>query len=223
MNSTDFALHLARPLFQTYVALAATDPAACHPEIEEEVESLPKAVPARRKEFVAGRAAAHKAMRQLGVAPSATLHGSDRAPIWPDGLTGSISHIDTVCLAAVAPADKIRSIGIDIEAATGLDAELIPLVCTAEEQHWLDSLTGIDKSLAAKVVFAAKECAYKAQYPLSQTLFGFETLSVSIEHDFQAFSANFMQDVGPFEAGHTLQGNLRLDDGLIVAGMTFQA
>lgn len=215
----DFALKMARSMFCKDIALAATDPNIEYPALPAELNSLPNAIPSRRMEFTAGRTAVRRAMQKLGLPPMATLHGKDRAPIWPEGLTGSISHTRDVCIAAVAKSDTMRTIGLDLEEATPLDPSLIPVVCTPDEQRWLNSLNGFDRSVAAKMIFAAKESAYKAQFPLSRKLFGFETLNVKISSDLSSFRACFAQEIPPFETGATLRGKISLRDGLIIAAI----
>ena len=60
---------------------------------------MARAVPQRRREFFAGRLAAHRAMEALGHLPEPVPMGQDRAPVWPQGLVGSISHGAGACAA----------------------------------------------------------------------------------------------------------------------------
>ena len=102
----------------------------------EEAPAIARAISKRRDECTAGRDAARAAMRVLGLAPTAIPQGTDRAPIWPTGLTGSIAHCDHICIAAGAPIKKCASLGLDIEPAIPLAEDLIPTVCTAGERKW---------------------------------------------------------------------------------------
>ena len=47
---------------------------------------------ARKLEFNMGRAYARSALSKLGVHDADLPMGGDRAPVWPEGLTGSITH-----------------------------------------------------------------------------------------------------------------------------------
>ena len=143
----------------------------------DEAPAVARAIPARRAEFAAGRLAARQAMADINVPPVAILQGADRAPLWPDGLSGSIAHCDSLCIAAVADRGIHPSLGIDIEPATPLDADLIPVVCAPSEQTWLAAQA--NPGLAAKMIFGAKEAVYKAQYPLTGQVIGFDAVTLT--------------------------------------------
>lgn len=222
--SVETCLALARPLLPTQVALAATDPRAPQPAPwPEEAEALSRARPERLREFAAGRTAARRAMSRLGVAPAAVLHGLDRAPIWPEGLVGSISHCSVACLAAAAQTAAFRAIGLDLEEDTPLELDLIPAVCTEAEELWLNTLPEAERGQLAKLIFSAKECAYKAQYPITGTLFGFQTLEVTLDRDAGSFEARFLHDVAPFAAESCLRGQYAIGAGIIVTAMALPA
>lgn len=217
-------LALARPLLPPSIALAATDPRSTrHRPLPEEAEGLTRFAPKRAREFAAGRAAAHRAMRQLGEPARPVRSGDDRAPIWPDGLTGSISHCSTACIAAVARKDEVRSIGVDVEEDKPLWPEVIPTVCTITERAWLATLPEEDAGRMARLIFSAKECAYKCQYPLSHALFGFEMFEITLDLDTGQFEATFTADAPPFRRGEYLCGRFSIGHGLIVTAMTVQA
>ena len=57
---------------------------------------------------------------------------------------------------------------------------------------------------AAKLVFSAKEAAYKAQYSRSRMLFGFDMLALEVTGD--SFTATFRHSAAPFAAGDRLCG-----------------
>ena len=113
---SDDHLALVQPLVGPDVALAITDPQGTPPPpFADELACLsPSAVNKRQREFAAGRAAAHTAMANLGVPPQAILNGDDRAPIWPEGLTGSITHTRGCAIAIVARNSDVRALGIDV-------------------------------------------------------------------------------------------------------------
>src|SRR5438309_2203367 len=94
------------------IATPAMYRAALLPEEEAQVA---QAVPKRREHFTAGRNAGRAALRQLGLAPSAILSDPRGAPLWPDGVVGSITHCEGFCCAVVARQTSVRSIGIDAE------------------------------------------------------------------------------------------------------------
>lgn len=189
------------------------DPLADHPR--HAGEDLPRAVPARLREFVAGRHAARAAMRMAGLAEAPVPHGADRAPIWPDGMTGSITHSATDCLAVAAPLGRLRGIGIDLEPATPLERALWDSILLPEEQLALNRASPDQRGLLAKTIFCAKEAAYKAQYRLSQTLFGFDAMVITLQQD--SFTATFRNPVPPFRSGTQIAGRIAQKHGHIIA------
>lgn len=209
-----------RGLFPGEVAVAFSDPAGTHPAPwPEEAASLARAVPARRAEFGAGRAACRAAMSMLGLPPTAVPAGADRAPVWPAGLTGSLSHTEALCIAALAHSGRIRAIGVDLEPATDLAPDLIPTVCTLAERAWLACQPAPQRGTLAKLIFSAKECAFKCQYPLTRTLFDFDTLEITPDLDTGQFEATFTRAIGEFGAGACLSGRFVMEAGIIGCGM----
>jgi uncharacterized protein (TIGR00290 family) len=124
-----------------------------------EAALVERAVPARRAEFAAGRRLAHALLDGLGAANAPLLTASTRAPLWPSGFTGSISHGAGLCLVAVARTTDIVAVGIDVESADPLAADLVSTVLTPRERT---RLAGPDLLRRAKLHFAAKEAVYKA-------------------------------------------------------------
>ncbi|WP_417586779.1 4'-phosphopantetheinyl transferase family protein [Pararhodobacter oceanensis] len=169
------------------------------------------AVPARQREFAAGRIAARQAMgRDLPV-----VMAEDRAPVWPAGVTGSITHAGGWALAVAGVADKL--IGIDLEVDAALPAEVWETVLTASEHAALRDMP--DAGRWARVIFSAKECAYKAQYPRTKQLFGFEVFEVTLEPVAGEFTVVFQRDIASFAAGDRLRGRYSIGGGFILTGI----
>lgn len=208
------ALETARSLLPSWVSVAATDPRDVHTVHQDELAVLGKVSDKRRAEFTAGRAAAHDAMIALRCPSASVLISPDRAPIWPKGLTGSISHCETACLVALARSEQARAIGIDVEDASPLDRDLWQTICTESDLAELEQ-PGMDPGIRAKLIFCAKESAYKAQYPLSQTLFDFDMFDLHLHGG--SFSAGFRDTVPGFAKGDILQGRIAMNSGLIIA------
>lgn len=146
------------------------DPSALHPL---EVPAVARAVPARQAEFAGGRVAARAAMLRLGHDPAPVPMLADRSPAWPEGLAGSISHSDGLCVAVVSGTGAFRALGIDLEPAAPLDHAL------HDEITRPDEATGADP-LALRRRFSAKEAVYKAQFPITGCVFGFHALHVDL-------------------------------------------
>ncbi|MCF6233932.1 MAG: 4'-phosphopantetheinyl transferase superfamily protein [Rhodobacteraceae bacterium] len=213
----------ARSLFDDCITVAATDPRAAHNRtLAQESGPMARMAPVRQKAYAAGRAAAHRAMRELGHPRAPVLMAPDRAPLWPKGLTGSISHSQTCCIAALGRLDQVAALGVDVEEDSNLDSDLLPIVCTVDERAWLSAQSKTQAGVLAKLIFSAKECTYKCQYPRSKTLFGFDTLCVTPDPESGQFEATFLSDVPHFPAGTRLHGRFAMGRGLIVTAMTIR-
>jgi 4'-phosphopantetheinyl transferase EntD len=181
-----------------------------------EERAVTRAVASRRREFCAGRGCARKAMAALGARAAPILQGEDRAPVWPDGLVGSITHTDAWCAAAVArTSDGIRALGLDVEPAEPIDPALLRIICLPQER----ALAARD-SLLGRLLFSAKESAYKAQYQLSRTLLGFHAMQVLLDEQAQRFVAVFQKDVAPFSRGDALEGRYVVHQGFLMTAVT---
>lgn len=209
-----------RALFPADVAVAITDPTAPHAApLPEEQAAIARAGPKRRAEFAAGRDAIRQAMQALRIPHSAVPAGPDRAPIWPEGIVGSLAHCDSTCVAALGRSSHLRAIGVDIEEDIGLSPDLIPTICSLAERAWLASQPEDQRARLAKLIFCAKECTYKCQYPVTQILFDFDTLEITPDLDTGQFEATFTRDIGCFSAGTCLSGRFVIAGGVMACGM----
>jgi len=145
----------------------------------EETQAVTRAVEKRRREFFAGRHYARAAMAQLGVnrLPIAVL--PSRAPDWPSGLTGSISHCQDVCVAAVASKTSFAGVGIDIELSVPLAVDLYATVLDPVELE-ASRLPPFDVDLA-KLLFVVKESFFKLYHPLTGHFLDFTDVSVRVD------------------------------------------
>lgn len=193
-----------------------------------ESASISRAIPSRRAEFQAGRHAAKTALIKAGAVHPGLPMDTDRAPIWPTGFTGSITHSNGLALAGAAMltplpggiqgkiARKITSIGLDMEPATPLEQSLWDEVLTLSEQEWLETQPSNKQGILAKVMFSIKECAYKAQYPMSKTLLDFNAFTTGFSLKTGTFTATFQINTAPFKLGQVIHGKLMLIDGMIL-------
>ncbi len=119
------------------------------------------AVPKRRAEFSTGRFCAREALKQIGIPACAIPAGPLRGPVWPEGVTGSITHSAGWCVAAVAPVDGLRGIGIDL-----LDVEESRESVEAASAILFDPEESVTCGFDQVLRFSAKETVIKA---LSET------------------------------------------------------
>lgn len=214
-------MKLFEGLFDGSVATAETLlDGECPPLLPEEAVAVRGAVAGRQREFAFGRFCARVAMSRMGRLGFAVPMGSDRAPIWPAGLVGSITHSKTYCAAAVAAmSDGVRSIGIDLEEATPLERDLEAEICTASERRWLAAKPDVERGLHLKAIFCAKESAYKCQYPVTRQLIGFDAIGIELDVENGTFAATFERDVLPYHAGERLSGRIRFAAGHIATAV----
>jgi len=213
---------LVARLFGELVATAEMSPGAEGDTLfPEEQAAIRNAVRKRRREFIAGRTCARRAMATLGEGPAPIPQGGDRAPIWPPGLVGCITHTDTWCAVAVARiADGFQSLGLDIEPAAPIKPELLRIICLPEERAYLDAQPAAERGLLGKLMFSAKECAYKCQYPVSRTFLSFQDMRICPDLAGGGFVAVFQRNAGPFALGEELRGQFLVDQGYIMTAMT---
>ena len=150
-----------------------------HPDEWEDISS---AAPNRQKEFVAGRQLARVLSDQLGLPPAPLRRAEDRAPVWPSDRTGSLSHCDTLCAAAVGKRNAVQSVGVDVETIGRVERKLWPTLFTEKETDYLSSLATDTVALETSLFFSAKEAFYKCQYPLTHQWVGFQDVEVT-RHD----------------------------------------
>ena len=149
---------------------------APHPDEREDIAS---AAPHRQKEFVAGRQLARALSDQLGLTPAPLRRAEDQSPVWPSDRTGSLSHCDTLCLAAVGKRNAIQSVGVDVETVGRVEEKLWPTLFTEKEADYFSSLAADTVTLETTLFFSAKESFYKCQYPLTQEWVGFQDVEIT--------------------------------------------
>jgi len=112
----------------------------------------------------------------MGSADLAVLRGRLGDPIWPAGIIGSIAHDEDMAVSVAARAGVLKSVGVDIEPALPLPPELRSVVAAPQ-----DRLSDLDTALGGRILFAVKEAAYKASFPLDGRVLGFEDIAVDFE------------------------------------------
>lgn len=137
--------------------------------------SLATAVLKRKVEFAAGRFCAAQALQKQGYRGQETLGiGLHRAPVWPDGYLGSISHADGLAVAVVTASRDWGGVGIDIERILDNEAAqpLVPYLMTTTELA-IGTTTGLLLEHWLTLIFSAKESLFKALYPYVGRYFDF--------------------------------------------------
>ncbi|WP_314154230.1 4'-phosphopantetheinyl transferase superfamily protein [Rouxiella badensis] len=184
-------------------------------------DSLTRAVPKRKAEYLAGRYCCAALLRGFSVSSEVTTH-QDRSPCWPQGMRGTISH-GTVsdgysqAMAIVTSCPQL-CLGADIEV---LNREVLREICETftqpAEREYLQTLA-IDLDFSLLLAFSAKESLFKALYPQVKTFFGFEYASVdSINTLNKTFVLRFNRDLNEvFTAGVKIKGSYAFDGKIII-------
>ncbi|MEM1375068.1 MAG: hypothetical protein AAGF78_11880 [Pseudomonadota bacterium] len=129
----------------------------------------------RTREIIAGHILARDLMAEAGLDPRPLLRGPDRAPVWPRGFTGSITHTDGIIAAAFGPR-HLGTIGIDIEAPAQLNPAMDARIrCHGEEGDVIS-------------LFVAKEAVFKAQFPRTGAMLAHHDVRIARTGD--AFTAD---------------------------------
>lgn len=171
------------------------------------------AVEKRRREFATGRACARSALDRLGRPAEPILAGEHGEPLWPAGIVGSITHCDGYRGAAVARSTDLASIGVDAEPHAPLPRGVIDRIARPEERDRLAPLAGVMPEVHwDRLLFSAKEAAYKAWFPLTGRRLGLGDLQIWLDPSAGAFEAR-LEVGGPATAG---QETSRLDGRWLV-------
>jgi 4'-phosphopantetheinyl transferase EntD len=185
-----------------------------------------RAVPARRTEFVTGRACARLALARLGLARRPIPSGPRGEPTWPRGVTGSITHCDGYRGAAVARTAQIAALGIDAEPNAELPAGVLEAIGLPPERAWVDRLSGTRPGVCwDRLLFCAKEAVYKTWYPLTQRPLGFEDAAVTVDAGQGRFTAR-LRTAGPVHRGRELTeftGRWMVRENLILTAIILSA
>lgn len=168
----------------------------------------------RRREFGTVRWCARTALRQLGVPAVPILPDGDRAPRWPVGVVGSMTHCAGYRAAVVARSGELSGVGIDAEPHAALPPDVLDFVLRGEERARLAELADADPGLHwDRLVFCAKEAVYKAWFPLTGRWLEFEDVSITVRLD-GTFAARLR--------GADLSGRWKVDRGLILAASSLR-
>lgn len=165
----------------TFDELDMSDAAALAAMYPVEIEQIGRAVESRRIEFAAARACAREAMSRLGVPAGPITRGGRGMPVWPAGVVGTLTHTGGLRAAALAPVDRVRSLGLDVEPHGPLSEGVLEAVSLPEEAAWVRAARGEESAVHwDRLLFTAKEATYKAWYPLTRRWLGFADAHITL-------------------------------------------
>ena len=140
----------------------------------------------RKEHFRSGRICAGEVISKLGARGQPVLRDPQtREPLWPEGISGSITHSGNWAAAAAGKSSDVSGIGIDLEdLERQVDSRISRHVCIPEEQKWLQECGEDFLEQNLKIIFSAKESIFKAFFPYTRTYLHFHDARILMEQTF---------------------------------------
>lgn len=143
-------------------------------------EVIKSSVLKRQAEYLAGRYAARCALDNLGVKVKNIATGKHRSPIWPAGISASITHTDSRAICVASYKYNYEYLGIDLEKRLNLKcvADIKDSIINLQEENLLlqSELSFED---AFTLTFSAKESLFKALYRSVGEYFDFSAVQIT--------------------------------------------
>lgn len=177
--------------------------------------SIQRSVPKRAAEFLAGRYLAKLTMQAMFNHCEQVAIGAHRAPVWPMGMCGAISHSHDQAVCVITSTH--HTLGIDIEAPlmASVAAELTTSIVDHAEQRILQAQSH-HYPLALTIAFSAKESLFKALYPHVKCYFDFLDVAL-ISMDQHAVIFRLLRDLSKERlAGQDYRVNYLLNNGYVL-------
>ena len=140
----------------------------------------------RKEHYRSGRICAGEVLSKLGTLGQPVLRDPQtREPLWPEGISGAITHSGKWAAAAVGKTSDVSGIGIDLEdLERQVDSRISRHVCIPEEQKWLQECGEDFLEQNLKIIFSAKESIFKAFFPYTRTYLHFHDARILMEQTF---------------------------------------
>ena len=140
----------------------------------------------RKEHYRSGRICAGEVLSKLGTIGQPVLRDPQtREPLWPEGISGAITHSGNWAAAAAGKTSDVLGIGIDLEdLERQVDSRISRHVCLPEEQKWLQECREECLEQNLKIIFSAKESIFKAFFPYTRTYLHFHDARILMEQTF---------------------------------------
>ena len=137
----------------------------------------------RKEHYRSGRICAKEVLSKLGTLGQPVLRDPQtREPLWPEGISGAITHSGNWAAAAAGKTSDVLGIGIDLEdLERQVDSRISRHVCIPEEQKWLQECGEDCLEQNLKIIFSAKESIFKAFFPYTRTYLHFHDARILME------------------------------------------
>lgn len=142
-------------------------------------DALARSVAKRQAEYLASRYASQVLLSRTGIAGFQVRNADDRAPIWPAGIRGALTHSHQRAAIALCAAECGYQPGIDSERLlTSARADALHSAIILPEEHALLMQCGLPFATALTLAFSMKESLYKALYPRYRQFMGFHSAAL---------------------------------------------
>ena len=215
---------LFRPMLPGAISVAEMPPSAADPGALPLAEQalIERAVDKRRREFAAGRLLARAMLAEARIPAGPLLPDANRVPCWPEGMVGSITHCNTLCAVAVAPAADWLGVGLDVEPAEPLEARLLPMILREAEFARVEALPADLRPIGGRLVFSIKEAVYKAIYPSCRVFLDFQQVEIAFAGD-DGFVADVLVPGAAPRGFERIHGRFRVAHGHMGAAVALPA
>lgn len=179
-----------------------------------------RGVAKRQAEYLAGRLCAREALRRVTGTAAVPACGEDRAPQWPVGALGSITHGSGWAGAVVGNSADWRGLGLDIEQIMPASRaeRLAGEILTPAELFCLEALPSEQRAQRISLTFSLKESLFKALYPQVLQHFYFQDAELlSVEADNKVRMRLLIDLHADWPAGSELQGQFAEFDGYLLS------
>ena len=149
----------------------------------------------RQAEFATGRAL----LRQLIGDDVEIRVGSDRRPLLPPGVTGSLAHDQEIAVAATTTRSTCCALGVDIEPLAVFSRDEARMILRPEERH-----------LDAHLDFVLKEAVYKAWSSLGGQMLDHHEVVVDVDESGRDFTAIVGSVPATFSGSYVVTENRHL-------------
>ncbi|MEP0985159.1 4'-phosphopantetheinyl transferase superfamily protein [Ekhidna sp.] len=159
-----------------------------HPEEKKLMENYE---PRRKRDFIRGRYCAHQCLSKID-SRKPIGKDADGSPVWPGGITGSISHCSQMAGSIAARKEEYVSVGLDIELIGRIEREIWSILFTENERIFIAKKTSIEQKKYSTVIFSLKEAYFKMMHPITkiglepkhiEVDFGFDKINISSKTD----------------------------------------
>lgn len=184
--------------------------------------------PRRQAEFVAGRLCARQALKAAGARRTKVGVDPKRAPRWPEGFVGAITHAEGFIWAAVAPSEHLKGLGIDseriLDADSAQEVQSIALIPAEMDRAHEWVAQGMDLATSTALIFSVKESLYKCLAPRAGRFFELHQAEVcELDPKARRFKVRLIAEVSQeFAQGFALSGRYAVSPGLVHTAIEFK-